>query len=184
LSILEKTGFARFSYVLAVSAMNPNKNFRGLVQAIKLLGDKAPPLVIAGSANAQVFGSDEPIPDSATLVGHVSDAQLRALYQHAGCFVFPSFYEGFGLPPLEAMACGCPVIAGDIPALRETCGNAALFCDPSNVRSIADQISALMSDQDVRQTLIERGHTHSEKFRWSETATETWKIIEEVKEGH
>jgi glycosyltransferase involved in cell wall biosynthesis len=166
--------------VLAVSSRNPNKNFQGVVRAMNLLGGRAAPFIIAGNVNSQVFGETEALPASVIQVGHISDAQLRALYESAGCFVFPSFYEGFGIPPLEAMACGCPVIAGDIGALRETCGDAALFCDPADPSSIAERIEEIMAASELRQKFIERGRLHALGFRWSKTAAETWKILQAV----
>jgi glycosyltransferase involved in cell wall biosynthesis len=179
-TILDRHGLRNSSYVLAVSSRNPNKNFRGVARAMNLLGDRAAPFVIAGNVNSQVFGENETLPASVIQLGYVSDAQLRALYEGAGCFVFPSFYEGFGLPPLEAMTCGCPVIAGDIGALRETCGDAALFCDPADASSIADSIACVMADSKLRQHLIERGHMRTQGFCWARTAAETWKILQEV----
>jgi len=181
-TILDRHGLRNSSYVLAVSSLNPNKNFRGVVRAMNLLGDRAAPFVIAGNINSQVFGENETLPASVIQLGYVSDAQLRALYEGAGCFVFPSFYEGFGIPPLEAMACGCPVIAGDIGALRETCGDAALFCDPANPSSIAYSIASVMADSELRQNLIERGRLHALGFRWSKTAAKTWEILQKVAE--
>jgi glycosyltransferase involved in cell wall biosynthesis len=79
-------------------------------------------------------------------VGYVNDGELRALYEGAACFVYPSLYEGFGLPALEAMACGCPVIVSAAASLPEVCGDAALYCDPLDPESIARQIRRLMSD--------------------------------------
>ncbi len=179
-SILHKFGLSKFSYVLAVSSRNPNKNFRGVVHAMKLLRDSPLPFVIAGEMNSHVFGKSEGLPASVLQIGRVSDAQLRALYEEAGCFVYPSFYEGFGLPPLEAMACGCPVIAGDIGALRETCGDAAAFCSPADPSSIAECIASVMTDGEVRQKLIEKGYLHTQSFRWAKTAEDTWKVLTEV----
>lgn len=177
-TILDRHGLRNSSYVLAVSSRNPNKNFRGVVRAMNLLGDRAAPFVVAGNVNSQVFGENEALPASVIQLGYVSDAQLRALYEGAGCFVFPSFYEGFGIPPLEAMACGCPVLAGDIGALRETCGDAALFCDPADPSSIAERIAEIMAGGELRQKFIERGRLHALGFRWSKTAAETWKILQ------
>lgn len=179
-SIMEKLGLMSVPFVLAVSSRNPNKNFGGIVSAMNLLGDRAEPFVIAGNVTSQVFGKHETLPASVIQLGHVSDAQLRALYEGAGCFVFPSFYEGFGIPPLEAMACGCPVIAGDIGALRETCGDAALFCDPADPLSIAKGIAEIMAGVELRQEFIERGRLHSFNYQWSKTAEETWKILQMV----
>jgi glycosyltransferase involved in cell wall biosynthesis len=177
-SILDRLHLEPHSYVLAVSSRNPNKNFRGLTRALQFLSDLPVSFVIAGALNSQVFSDSEAIPSSVIEVGHVSDEQLRALYEDAGCFVFPSFYEGFGLPPLEAMASGCPVIAAAIPALRETCADAALYCDPADPSDIARQIGSVMNDLELRQTLIDRGYARAGELRWAHTALETWKILE------
>lgn len=179
-AVLEKHLLTSSSYVLAVSSRNPNKNFQGVVRAMGFLDGQPVRFVIAGNLNAQVFGESDDLPASVIEVGHVSDAQLCALYERAGCFVFPSFYEGFGLPPLEAMTCGCPVVAADIAVLRETCGDAALFCDPADASSIAERIAMVMAEGELRQTLIERGRIHSQNFRWAKTAAETWNILQTV----
>lgn len=179
-SILHKHGLKKFSYVLAVSSHNPNKNFQGLVHAMDFLRNQPLSFVIAGDMNSQVFGESEDLPSSVLQVGRVSDAQLRALYEEAGCFVYPSFYEGFGLPPLEAMASGCPVIVGDIGALRETCGDAASFCDPANPSSIGECIASVMTDSEVRQKLTEQGYLRTQSFLWAKTAEDTWKLLWEL----
>jgi glycosyltransferase involved in cell wall biosynthesis len=179
-SIQNMHGLRNYTYVLAVSSRNPNKNFQGIIRAINFPGSISFPIVIAGSINTKVFSGSEAIPGSVFQVGNVSDPQLRALYEDAGCFVFPSFYEGFGLPPLEAMACGCPVICADISVLRETCGDAAVFCNPADPTSIGQRITAMMNNVDLRQTLIERGRLNAQGFHWAETARKTWEILQEV----
>jgi len=179
-SVLDQYGLTHSSYVLAVSSANPNKNFHGVVEAMRVLRDYPIRFVIAGNTNASVFGASGGMPASVIRVGHVSDAQLRALYESAGCFVFPSFYEGFGLPPLEAMVCGSPVIAANIGALRETCADAVLYCDPGNPASISASIFEIMNNGDLRSHLLERAHVHTQKFRWKDVAAETWAILQEV----
>ena len=179
-SILSRHHLAKGSYVLAVSSHNANKNFQGVVRAINFYPGNPPPIVIAGSMNSQVFGDSGHLPPSVIQIGRVSDAQLRALYESAGCFVFPSFYEGFGLPPLEAMASGCPVIAANIPVLRETCGPAAVFCNPADPSDIANQIAQVMTNSNTRSNLIEQGLAHTAGFRWSVTAQRTWEILQEI----
>ncbi|MDD2307881.1 MAG: glycosyltransferase family 1 protein, partial [Prolixibacteraceae bacterium] len=146
-TILDKYGLNSIPYVLAVSSMNPNKNFASLVKAVECLGEVNFKVVIAGGTNSNVFGGrTDQLPSFVTLVGYVSDAELHALYSNATCFVFPSIYEGFGLPPLEAMACSCPVIVSTAASLPEVCGDAALYCDPYSPADIAEKINRLIDD--------------------------------------
>jgi glycosyltransferase involved in cell wall biosynthesis len=115
-------------YILGVSSQSPVKNFEGLVRAWKLLGRPELKLALAGLANSRVFGSRTSSLDDRTVwLGYVSDGELRALYESASIFVYPSFYEGFGIPPVEAMTCGCPVLVDPSSALPESCGDAALY---------------------------------------------------------
>jgi glycosyltransferase involved in cell wall biosynthesis len=182
-TILEKHGLRDTPYVLAVSSHNPNKNFQGVIDAISLLRNSQIRLAIAGDVNPEVFGKTGAIPASVIQLGRVTDGELRALYEGAGCFVFPSFYEGFGLPPLEAMACDCAVIVSNIEALRETCGDAALYCEPSDPQSIADCIDLAFESEAVRIDLKARGCIRAHEFSWARTAAETWSVLQEVAAG-
>jgi glycosyltransferase involved in cell wall biosynthesis len=180
-SFLATHGLNNAPYVLAVSSMNPNKNFTGLASAITLLGDVKFKVVIAGGANSKVFGGrSASLPNFVTQVGYVSDDELKLLYKYAACFVYPSFYEGFGLPPLEAMAAGCPVIVSNAASLPEVCGDAALYCEPNNPSDIAEKIQRLMSDKSLRNELREKGFEHVKQFTWDKCAKETWAVIEKV----
>ena len=179
-TILKKYGLTDIPYVLAVSSHNPNKNFQGIIQATSLLRNSRIRLAIAGDVNPEVFGKTRAIPPSVIQLGRVTDAELRALYEGAGCFVFPSFYEGFGLPPLEAMACDCPVVVSNIDALRETCGDAALYCLPGDPHSIATCIDLAFESEEAREELKVRGRIRADEFRWTRTAAETWSLLQEV----
>ena len=105
-----------------------------------------------------------------TQVGYVSDGELRALYENAVCFVFPSLYEGFGLPPLEAMHCGCPVIVSRCASLPEICGDAALYCDPNDPADLAAQIRVLAQSPSLRTELREAGLARVQRFTWKQSA--------------
>ena len=169
----------RSGFLLAVSSLNPNKNFAAILRAMKL-ADVRVPLVIAGGTNPKVFegaGIDS-LPKNAIHVGRVSDGELRALYEHALGFIYPSFYEGWGLPPGEAMLLGCPVISSNTTSLPEVCGDAVLYCDPANDESIAKQLFRLVEDGPKRQELAALGRAQSQQFTWRAVAERVWKAIE------
>jgi glycosyltransferase involved in cell wall biosynthesis len=110
------------------------------------------------------------VPEDVRALGRVSDPELRALYEGALCLLFPSSYEGFGLPPLEAMWCGCPVIAGPAGAVPEVCGDAALYFDPDGPRSLADAVAKLADDAALRTGLAALGRARAAEFSWEMAA--------------
>lgn len=168
-------------YVLAVSSMSPHKNFRALIEAVVLLGETNFDVIIAGGTNPTVFkAADISLPTTVKHVGYVSDNELKSLYSQAACFIYPSLYEGFGLPPLEAMSSGCPVIVAHAGALPEVCGDAALYCDPSNPQDIADKISFVMSDMNLKKQLAKKGIARSKMYTWEKCALGTLSAIEKV----
>jgi glycosyltransferase involved in cell wall biosynthesis len=157
-------------YVLAVSSHNPNKNFRGVVEAVLKHCRSGVQLVIAGAIDSRVYRQSQSLPEEVKVVGYVSDPELKALYQNASCFVFASFYEGFGLPPLEAMVTGCPVVLSRIPSLTELFDGAAFFCDPYRPKDVAEAI-----DRAVQPSHAQREHLEefAEKFSWENCARQT-----------
>ncbi|RED65083.1 glycosyltransferase family 4 protein [Cohnella lupini] len=168
-------------YVLAVSSMNPTKNFPNIVRAIEMLNEVDYQIVIAGGTNGKVFGTaNVPHSDKLKWVGYVTDPQLKALYDGAACFIFPSTYEGFGLPPLEAMTCGAPVIVSRSASLPEVCGEATLYCDPIDPRDIAEKIDQVMASSELRQSLRLKGLRRAAQFSWNKCAKETWEAVKEV----
>lgn len=171
-SIIDTHGLRRVPYVLAVSSPTPNKNFGAIAQALSLMGDAAPRCVVVGAADGGIFQAvDERTAAGLVRVGYVSDEQLKALYQHAQCFVFPSFYEGFGIPPLEAMSCGCPVIASTAPALREVCGDAALYFDPAQPAQLAQRLREVFDSAAVRERMTRAGSTRAQVYSWRRAAS-------------
>ena len=116
-------------------------------------------------------------------LGYVSDAALRALYENALCFVLPSLYEGFGIPPVEAMLCGCPVIVSTAPALVETCGEGALFCDPHSPAELAAKIVALADDDDLGSRMRARGLARARQFTWDDAAGRIIGLLQRSGEG-
>jgi glycosyltransferase involved in cell wall biosynthesis len=184
-AILKKLNLSYDRFALIVGSLAPNKNLARVIEAIERLErDHDFTFVIAGGQNLKIFGStvrkDRSDAKRVVWAGYVSDGELKALYENAACFVFPSLYEGFGLPPLEAMYCGCPVIASREASLPELCGDAAVYCDAHSVDDIADKIAALMTDVELRRSLRERGRTHAQAYRWDDAAAEMIRVLREV----
>jgi glycosyltransferase involved in cell wall biosynthesis len=177
-SIIERLGLTNRRFVLAVGTPSLNKNFGTVLAAMRLVDDSDLLLVAAGSSNSRIFSGD-PIQDPRIVIaGYVSDAELRAMYEHAVCFAFPSFYEGFGLPALEAMCCGCPVIVSNSSSLPEVCGDAALYCDPSQPASLAKQLRLLLGSAAAREELREAGYARAAVFGWDKAARRFAEIVE------
>ncbi|ASA97020.1 glycosyltransferase family 4 protein [Anoxybacillus flavithermus] len=180
-NVFRKHDISPKQYILAVSSLNPNKNFQGIVKAIECLGDVGTNIIIAGGTNPKVFSSsNSSLPNNVKYIGYVTDEELKALYEGAMGFIYPSFYEGFGLPPLEAMACGCPVIVSNAASLPEVCGDAALYVNPYSPEDIAEKIKLLLSDDKLREELRRKGLERAKMFSWEKCAKETLKVIEEV----
>jgi glycosyltransferase involved in cell wall biosynthesis len=173
LGVLEQHGLNGVRFLLAVASDNPTKNLPALVAALSLLpAEPALRLVIVGGSNDQVF-SGRPAdadPPGVLRTGPLGDAALKALYQHAVALVFPSIYEGFGLPPLEAMACGCPVAAASAASMPEVCGNAALYFDPHSTASIAQALRRLLAEPGLCADLRQRGFARADAYRWTVSA--------------
>ena len=167
---LKRLSLSDAPFLLAVSSQNPNKNFALIEQALVQLGDAAPACVVVGQARSDVFSNSETQTSALHYCGYVSDDELKGLIDRAICLIYPSFYEGFGLPPLEAMARGCPVISSNTSALPETCGDAALYCDPSDSGSLASAIRMVVENPDIRDRMIERGRARAASYRWVNTA--------------
>lgn len=169
--ILERHGLRRGEYVFALGGTR-SKNAAAVSRALRGLPEPRPRLVVAGRANGRVFGrhGDEGTGAGAVHLGAVSDGELKALYQGALCFVFPSRYEGFGIPPLEAMTCGCPVVVSRAASLPEACGAAALYCDPDDPDDIARAIAAVSRDPALRAALVRAGLVRAGSFRWQDSA--------------
>jgi len=168
-------------YFLFVGSLEPGKNLQMLVKAWKLAkqqGIELPPLVIVGARREGVPREDAH-PEDWHYLGHVSDTELAFLYQHARSLLFPSTYEGWGLPIVEAMALGCPVLASPLTAIPEAAGEAALLVAPQP-EAWLDGIRYLLRDA-VREPLIERGRAHAQQFTWKRMGTELWDAYRAVK---
>lgn len=162
-------------YLLAVSSPSAHKNFKRMIEAFLLLrGHDDLQLHIVGAAS-EIF-SDPSLQHLASsdprirFLGRLSDQQLIAQYQGATAFVFPSLYEGFGIPPLEAQACGCPVIAANAASIPEVLQASAVYFDPMDVQHMAVAMERVLTDLQLRQSLRRRGLSNVRRFSWEESA--------------
>lgn len=176
------------NYILAVGSIQPRKNLVRLIEAYAALhrgraGVNLPQLVVVGKRawlyaqtleRARMSG----VRDRILFTGYAPEADLPALYTGALCFVYPSFFEGFGLPPLEAMACGAPALVGDRTSLPEVVGDAGLQVNPFDVDEIASALGRLIEDGALREELRCRGLERARHFSWLETARQTIEIYE------
>ncbi len=164
----------RRPFILSVGTIEPRKNIRRLIQAYQQLKLKNLELLIVGK-----FGwgeKDRPIP-GVKLLGFVPDEELARLYSQAQVFVYPSLYEGFGLPVVEALSCGCPVVTSNVSSLPEVGGQAAVYVDPMSINSISQGITTAIE----KSTSLSRlGLIQVKQFSWAKTARETLKIYEKV----
>jgi glycosyltransferase involved in cell wall biosynthesis len=174
-------------YVLWVGSLEPRKGLATLVSAVVMLARSSPPpiLVLAGYAgwrNANIISPEDRAVLGPALreLGRVSETELKALYDGASVFAFPSWHEGFGLPVLEAMVAGVPVVASDIPALREVAGEAAVLVPPGRPEVWADALSRVLGSSSLRAELKGAGRQRAALFSWKKTAEATLAIYEEL----
>lgn len=175
-------------YVLFVGTLQPRKNVSGLIEAFSKLKKKDINLIIIGKRGwkyqeildaPKKFGVENKV----KFLDSVSDEELVFFYKNAACFVLPSLYEGFGLPVLEAMRYGCPVITSNISSLPEVGGDAALYVNPKDVNDLRDKLELLVNDLKLRKELIEKGYKQAKKFSWEKTARETLSVITKIANG-
>lgn len=177
-------------YICTVGTIEPRKDHVTLVRAMKILRDRgrlAHQLVIAGGPgwkNDQVYASVAACglaEHDVKFVGKIAEEDLPRLYSGAALFVYPSLYEGFGFPLLEAMACGAPVVSSDAPAMPEVAGGAAIMVSCGQPAEFADAISRVLNDPALRQELIEKGRRRAQDFRWMAAAQGLLQIFEEAR---
>jgi alpha-1,3-rhamnosyl/mannosyltransferase len=181
-------GLSVGNYVLAVGTLEPRKNLERLVDAWSGLPPDlrlSHPLALVGPRG----WDDSAILEAAhvagaRLLGHVTDEQLLGLYANASCFAYPSLYEGFGLPVLEAMAAGAPVLTSNISSLPEVAGDAALLVNPLDVSAISTGLHRLLTDPTLTDALRLRGAARAERFSWDRTASETLKLLRGIARTH
>jgi glycosyltransferase involved in cell wall biosynthesis len=177
-------------YILSVGTVQPRKNYDRLAAAVATLTGEHEDatLVIAGKRGWMADRVEREIEDTGAgrrvrMLGYVEDRDLPALYSAAMLYCQPSLYEGFGMPVLEAMACGAPVLAADRSALPEVGGDAALYCDPLDPASIAAGLQALLDGPELRAELSHKGQAHAEPFTWDRCATDTLAVLCAVRDA-
>lgn len=182
--VLDRHGLEAGTYALYVGALQPRKNLVRLIGAFNKIKETIPEmrLVLAGEPawlSDRILEAREASPYTSDIIltGRVSFTSLRALYQGARLFVFPSLYEGFGLPILEAFASGVPVLTADNSSLREVAGEGALYVDASSSTDIEEKLALLWSDETLRRTCIDRSLIELKRFSWDKTARETLDLI-------
>ena len=187
--VLRNYGIER-DYILTVGSIQPRKNLPRLINAYAMLCrdrrlENLPKLVVVGK-RAWLYGetlsaaTNSKVADRIIFTGYVPDEDLSALYTGAKCFIYPSFFEGFGLPPLEAMSCGTPTITGNRTCLPEVVGDGALLVDPFDERSIGEGIVKLIGDDNLQGQLREKGISRAASYDWKQTARQTLAVYEKV----
>ncbi len=183
--VKRKYGLA--DYFLYVGNLFPHKNLKRLLRAFALIAGRLPHhLVIGGWKDPRYFEALEDevkalrLAERVSFLNYIPPDELPALYSGATVFVLPSLYEGFGLPLLEAMACGCPVVVSNAASQPEVCGDAAYYVDPHDIESIAEGISKVALDEELRKKLIHKGLQRAELFSWEKAAAEHIKLLQKV----
>lgn len=184
------------NYFLAVGNIKPHKNFRRAIQAYNCFlqnnnKEEIPHLLIIGNSEGlitgdnSVFGeiSNDPIlKQYVHFIGRITDSELKTAYQNSLALIFPSIYEGFGFPPLEAMLEKTPVIVSNAACMPEICGDAALYFDPYNINDIATKMELIFKDKALREDIIVKGDKRVLDFKWAYSAQESIKVIENLLE--
>lgn len=180
------------AYILFVGNVKPHKNLKTLLKAYLLLDEELKikyKIVIVGKRDGFLTGDEEltqwinatpSIQNSLTFTGFVANEDLNAIYQNASLFVFPSVYEGFGLPPLEAMTNRCAVLASTSSSIPEVCGNAAFYFNAFSESDLTEKITKILKEPSVRQDFINKGLQHIKKFNWSQSAEKHIEVFNEL----
>lgn len=173
--LLDRLAIRDRRYILAVGGTK-NKNLEIIIRALPLMPSDLL-LVLAGSREEKI---PPELMDRVVPAGRVTDEELVALYKGAACLVFPSLYEGFGLPPLEAMSLVCPVIAARRASLPEVCGDAALYCDPEDEKDVAAKVSLILNDGELAESYRKKGLARAAQLSWEQSATMLSNIMKQL----
>ncbi len=186
---LDRWGLLPGEYLLFAGAIEPRKNLIRLLEAISFLQQRrpdVPPLILAGPPgwrNQEIYNRVAAAGPGVRYVGYLAGEELAALMAGCAVFVMPSLYEGFGLPVLEAMTCGVPVVTSRGGALEEVAGDAAILVDPLDIDEIAAGIEKVLDDTALREAMVEKGLARAAQFSWERTARETLRIYEQAIES-
>jgi len=172
-------------YLLFVGMIEPRKNITLIIEALGKISDKKIKLVVVGKKGWMVDELFEMIKlkgieDRIIFTGFIDDDELEIFYKNAKVFLYPSLYEGFGIPVLEAMSAGCPVITSNISSLPEVAGDAAILINPQKQSELTDSINRLLENSKLRTELITKGFENVKKFSWEKTAEQTLKVFENI----
>ncbi len=172
------------NFILCVGSIEPRKNLQNLLSAYLELREpvrKEFKLVLVGFKgwkNEEIVSLIKKLKSDVFYLGYVPEVDLGKIYNLAKLFVYPSLYEGFGLPPLEAMACGCPVVVSNAASLPEVCGDAAFYVEPTNIHSIINGIHQCLTDEALREFLKKKALERTKLFSWQKAATNHLKVFE------
>jgi glycosyltransferase involved in cell wall biosynthesis len=178
-------------FFLFVGNVKPHKNLLNLIKAFqKIENEVDTDLIIIGKKEGFITGDREAILKAKnlnsriTFTGYIEDDMLKQYVLHAKALILPSFHEGFGLPCLEAMACGCPVLASNAASLPEVCGEAALYCDPYCAEDIAEKLKRINQNNSLRKKLQQNGYVRAKQFTWEKCAQKTVAVISRMLPEH
>ncbi len=169
-------------YIFSVVKYDPRKNFGNLIEGFRILRKRLPAKLVVAGIGCEKYATEYHLASDGTdkdvtFLGWVEQTDLPALYNMADCMLFPSVYEEFGIPTVEAMACGCPVVVSETGALPELAGDAGVIVDPFNPTAIADGLEKLLSNEEIRLQYAKRCHERSKMFSWHRCAKETLEVL-------
>jgi glycosyltransferase involved in cell wall biosynthesis len=169
-AVLQRWGLTSGRYLLLVGSIKPNKNLDVVGRALAMNPLLPWTVAVVGARDSRIFKSSADAPGNIQYLGFVPDEDLGLLYKHAAWFLFPSRYEGFGLPAIEAMANGCPVVAANAASLPEVCSDAALYFDPDDHEALAQLLASLNSRSEDRKRLLQNARARLQHYTWTANA--------------